>query len=354
MSDTLLINNILNSASERKATDVHLVAGSPPVVRVDSRLITLTDQQVLTPDIVGSIVESFLSKKDAETLNEEREVSTIYSWAGRSRYRAKVFYQKGFLAISLRLVPAYIRSPKELSLPPAVIQLLNKDKGLLIITGPFNSGRTTTATSLLETLNQNKGLHIQTLENPIEFLFSNNQSVIEQREVGRDTPSYKKGIEDAVDQDVDVVFVGSLHEDGQEELVLELAESGKLVIVVMDANSVVSAIERFISNISEDRREWGRDLFSEILIGIIAQRLLPRSGGGMSLAAEILTMTPAVSSSIKDNKLNQLPSIMQTSKDEGMMNLDKSLMELTRVGEVSPADAMQQAINPQIFKQNIS
>lgn len=354
MSDTLLINNILNSAAERKATDVHLVAGNSPVVRVDGRLITLSDQQVLTPDIIGSIAETFLNKKDIENLNEEREVSTIYTWAGRSRYRAKVFYQKGFLAISLRLVPSYIHSPKELGLPAALIQLLNKDKGLLIITGPFNSGRTTTAYSLIETINQNMGLHIQTLEKPIEFMFSNNQSVIEQREVGRDTPNYKKGLSDANEQDVDVVFVGAMYEDGLEEMVLELAESGKFVIVVMDANSVVSAIERFISNISEDRRDWGRDVFAEILIGAVAQRLLPRSGGGLSLATEVLTMTQAVSSSIKDNKLNQLSSIMQTSKDEGMMNLDKSLMELTRVGEVSTEDAMQQAINPQIFKQSIS
>lgn len=349
MSDTLFINAILNSASEKKATDVHLVAGSQPVARVDGRLVTMSDQQVLTPDIISGLVESFLTKEKLDKLSQEKEVIAIYTWANRARYRAKVFYQKGYLALSLRSIPPYIRPPKDLGVPTVMVQLLNKERGLIIITGPFGSGRTTTAVSLLETLNQNKGLHIQTLEKPIEYLFSNNQSIIEQREIGRDVINFKKGLADMLDEDIDVAFIDALHEEGMEEMILELVENGKLIILVMDADTAISAIDRFISNIAEDRREWGRDLLADVLLGIVAQRLLSRAGGGLSLATEVLTSTAAVRSSIKDNNLHQLNSIIQTSRDEGMINMDKSLLGLVRVGEVSKEEAKKQAVDPEAF-----
>jgi len=350
MTDTLLINSILNTAFERRATDVHLVAGNNPVIRVDGRLSTVTEEKILTPDIILGMAESFLSKEELDKLNHQRELVTIYSWSNRARFRAKLFYQKGYLAMSLRLIQPIIRSPRELGIPPAIVQLLNKDKGLIIITGPFGSGRTTSAVSLIETLNQNKGLHIQTLERPIEYLFSNNQSVIEQREVGKDVDTFVSGLKNMVDEDIDVVFIDSLHEDGMEENILELAESGKLVLVTMDADSVISAIERFISNLPSERRQWGQDLLAELLIGVLNQRLLTRLGGGQALAAGVLTSTSAVRSSIKDSAFYQLNSIMQTSKDEGMMILDKSLLSLVRAGQVAMDEARAQALDPQAFK----
>ncbi|PWB38536.1 MAG: hypothetical protein C3F02_03365 [Parcubacteria group bacterium] len=350
MSGTLLINNILNAAAERRASDVHLAAGTNPVIRVEGRLVTLTEQQVLKPDTLLVLAEILLSKSDLEVLNQKREVVTIYSWANRARYRVKAFYQKGYLALSLRIIPPYILSPKDLNIPLSIVQMLNCDQGLLIITGPYASGRTTTAASLLETINQNIGWHIQTLEQPIEYLFVNNHAVVEQREVGRDVPDFVTGLKDMRDDDVDVVYVSSFFEDGVGELVLELAESGKLVILVMDADSVISAIDRFISHLPLEKRLWGQDLLAEVLIGVLSQRLLPRLTGGLTLAAEVLTMTSAVRSSIRDNNLRQLESIMQTSKEEGMISLDKSLQQLIRVGEISPEEAKKNAINKEEFK----
>ena len=349
-TETLLVNKILNIAAERKATDIHLTVGNYPVVRVDGKLITLTSEQVLTPDFLLGMVDSFLSKVDKEDLEKERETVTVYTWANRARFRAKVFYQKGYIAISLRLIPQLIRSPKDLGLPQILTQSITKERGLIIVTGPFGSGRTTTIASLLETLNRNKGLHIQTLESPIEYLLSNNQSIIEQREIGKDTESFLKGLKDVLDEDVDVVAVGALIEDGVEEMILQVTESGKLVLAIMDAATVISALERFVSNLDPERRVWGQDVLAQVLVTVVAQRLLPRIGGGLSLAYEALTATPAVQSIIKENRLYQLNSIMQTSKEEGMINLDKSLLELVRVGEISANDAMQQAINPQSFK----
>lgn len=353
MSDTLFINKILNIALERRATDVHLVVANNPVLRIDGRLVTLTDEQLLSPDLINDLVASFLSPANLERLNKEKEITTVYTWADRARFRAKIFYQKGYLALSMRLISSLIMSPKDLGIPQTVVQSLNKTSGLVIITGPYGSGRTTTAAALLETLNRNRGMHIQTIEEPIEYLFVNNQSVIEQREVGRDVTSFNKGLETIVEDDVDAVLLSSLHEDGLEEKVLELAESGKLVLVIMDADSVISALDRFISNLSADRRAWGQNILSEVLLVVLAQRLLPRVGGGMALACEVLTTTPAVKSSIKENHLYQLSSIMQTSREEGMVYLDKSLWDLVRAGDIAAEEAMKVADNPQKFKQAI-
>ncbi len=350
MSETLLINKIFNISAERKATDIHLVAGSHPVIRTGSRLMTLNEEKVLTPSDLNSIIESFLKKEEIEELTREREVVSVYTWANRLRFRFRVFYQKGYLAASFRLIPSTIKSPKELGLPTVITQLLNKNKGLIIVTGPYGSGRTTTAISLLETLNHNKGVHIQTLEDPVEYLLVNNQSIIEQRQINRDTLSFMKGLEDTEGEDIDVLFISSLGERGQEEKLLELAESGRLIILVMDADSVVSALERFVSNIDKDRRDWGKDQLADVLLGVLSQRVLPRIGGGTALAYEVLTSTPAVKSTIKENRLYQLNSIMQTSKDEGMSNLDSSLLELVRVSEISQEDAYNNALNPQVFK----
>lgn len=350
MPDTLQINNILAGASERRATDIHLVVGNNPVIRVEGRLVTMTDQPIISPDLMNDFAQSILTPTALETLAKQKEVVEMFSWAKKVRFRARAFYQKGYLAMSLRSVPPFIMSPKDLNLPQAIVQLLNKDSGLLIITGPYGSGRSTSAASLLETINQNKGWHVQTLEQPIEYLFTNNQSVIEQREVGVDVATFRDGLKDMLDDDIDVVYVSAFFEEGLAELILELAESGKLVILLMDADSVISAIDRFISRLPLEKRMWGQDLLSDVLIGILAQRLLPRLSGGLTMAAEVLTMTSAVKASIRDNNLRQLESIMQTSKDEGMLNLDKALQQLVRLGEISPEEAKKQAVNKEDFK----
>lgn len=336
MSDSLLLNTILNSALERRASDIHLVAASNPVIRVGGKLVTLNEQQVLTPDVLLGIAEGVLKKTDLEKLNINKEVVVIYNWPNRARFRVKIFFQKGFLALSFRIISTIIPTPKDLLLPASIAQILQKDKGVFIVTGQFASGRTTTTFSLLEALNQTRGLHIQTLESPIEFLLTNNQSIIEQREVGKDTPSFVYGLRDMQDEDVDVVMLSSLYEDGMEELILELAESGKLIIVIMDSDSVSSAINKFITNVSGDRREWARDIFANVFLGAMAQKLFPKIGGGLVLATEILAITSAVKSIIKENKLAQLYSIMQTSRDEGMMTMQNSIDELLSSGLVDP------------------
>lgn len=351
-TETLLINKILNLAAERRASDVHLTVGNYPVLRIDGKLITLTTETMLTPDFLWSMADSFLNEEDKKILESQRELVTVYSWANRARFRARVFFQKGYVAISLRIIPQLIRSPKDLGLPEAVLQAITQEKGLIIISGPFGSGRTSTVASLLETLNRNKGLHIQTLEKPIEYLLANNQSIIEQREVPKDTISFKQGLLDVLDEDVDVVVISELSEDGVEELILQAAESGKLVIAIMDANTVISALERFVSNIEAGRRLWGQTTLAQVLLAVVVQRLLPRVGGGLRLACEILTSTSAVQAIIKENRLSQLNSILQTSREEGMLNLDKALLELVRLGEVSADSAIEQAIDKEAFKRN--
>lgn len=351
MTENLIISNILGTVVERRATDVHLVPGSYPVVRVGGRLVTLSDQAVLTPDALQKIANEVLTPGELERLDQEREVNAAYIWNNRSRFRARVFYQKGYLAVSLRLIAPFVMSPKDLNLPSALTHAITRAKGLVIITGPYGSGRTTTAASLVEMINQNHGLHILTLERPIEYLLASNQSIVEQREVGKDVPSFVRGLADVMDEDIDLILIGEAYENGVEEKILEIAESGKMVIAILDCDSAISALDRFVSNVSMDRRSWAKDILADTLQIVVAQRLLPKTAGGQVLAYEVLTSTQAVKSHIRDNTLGQLKSIIQTSADEGMRSMDKSLLELVKNGEISADVAAQYSTDPHSFKQ---
>lgn len=351
MTENLIISNILGAAIERRATDIHLVPGAYPVVRVGGRLVTLSDQAVLTPDALQKIANEILTPQELERLDREREINAAYIWNNRSRFRARVFYQKGYLAVSLRLILPFVMSPKDLNLPPALTNAMAREKGLVIITGPYASGRTTTGAALIESINQNQGLHILTLERPIEYLLASNQSIVEQRAVGKDVPSFVQGLDNVADEDIDLVLVGEVYEDGLEEKILELAESGKMIVAIMDCDSTISALDRFVSNISMEKRSWGKDILADNLRVVVAQRLLPRNSGGQILAYEVLTSTQAVKSHIRDNTLGQLKSIIQTSAEEGMRSMDKSLLELVKNGEVNAEVASQYATDPHSFKQ---
>lgn len=345
-AETLLLNKIFGIALERKASDIHLIPGNYPVLRLDQKLFVMMEENILTVDIVQGLVDSFLSETEHERLKKEREVKTIYIWANRARFRATVFYQKGYLAISLRLIPRAIPSPKDLKLPAVVLDKIVAQQGLIIICGPFNSGRTTTIASLLEYINTNFSKRILTIERPIEYLLVNSKSIVNQREVGSDTTSFIQGLTDSIDDDVDVIGVSELQEAGVYELLLTVVESGKLVLAIMNTSSAIATIERFLSNIPRDRRSWAKDVLSKQLLLVVSQRLVPANVGGYTLATEILTMTAAVSSIIREENFSQMTNVLQTSRDEGMSSLDSRLAELVRGGVIAAEEARKFAFDP--------
>ncbi len=344
--ETLSLNSIFSTALEKKATDIHLIAGNYPVLRLDSKLFVLADEKVLSVDIIMSLIDAWLTPEEKERLNKEKEIRTIYTWADRARFRASIFYQQGYPAISLRAIPRDIPDPKILGIPDLLLDRITNRQGLIILCGPFNSGRTTTMASLLQYVNMSHSRRIVTLERPIEYMIINNKSIINQREVGRDTPSFIQGSKDLLDEDADIVAISEASEQGIQELVLTLAESGKLVIMIMNAASSISAIEHFIDSIPKERRQWAKDALSHVLIAIAAQRLVPGAGGGRVLAVEVLTMNAAVTSILQEDNFAQLGTVLQTSRDEGMISLDYRLVELVRTGKISAEEAKRYAVDP--------
>ena len=345
-ADTLLLNSIFSAALERKATDVHLMAGNYPVFRLNDKLYAFTDAKILTVDTINTLVEGWLTEAERARLVSDKEVRAAYVWANRARFRATIFYQQGYPAISLRMIPAELPTAKELQIPDILVSATAHRQGLIFICGPFNSGRTTTVASLLQHINTNRSKRIISLERPIEYILVNSASMINQREIGKDTPSFIQGLRDIIDDDVDVVAISELQEEGIQEAVLELAESGKLVIAVLNATSTISALESFLASIAKERRPWAKDVIGELMHIMVARRLVPAVGGGRVLACEILLRSAAVTSIIQEDKFGQLHSVLQTSREEGMIGLDYRLSELVRAGKVSGEVAKKFALDP--------
>lgn len=352
-AESLLLNTILNQALEKHASDVHLTVGNYPVIRVGGSLAVLSSEQIINPDFINTVVEAMVPAADQERLKHDREIVVSYTWADRARFRAQVFFQKGYPAISLRVIPGQIANPKDLGISSIVINSIDQLKGLIMIVGPYHSGRTTTVCSLLEYVNQRLGKHILTLEHPIEYLLVNNKAVISQREVGKDTPSFMQGLKEAVDDDMEIVMMSELTETGQAEAVLELVESGKLVVVVMNALSVVTALESFLSGISAERGAWARQIIADNLQVVTAQRLIPKIAGGLALAYEILTMSAAVKSVMKDGNFYQLNNVMLTSRQDGMIALDRHLADLVKQGVIAADQASRYALDPKTLQMSM-
>lgn len=353
-TETLTINRILNTVAERGATDIHFVIGNYPYLRVRDKLTPLTEEELINPEMMESIINFFVPQDKKEFIKERKELKFVYDWLSKARFRVHIFQQKGFFSVSLKLISNKIKTLEELDLPKIVNSFIKNTKGLLFISGPYNSGRSATVAAIIQTINQTRSEHILYLEEPIEQLFVSQKSIIEQREVGLDVSTFAEGLKSVKDEDVDVVVVSRIPTAESLEVLLELAESGRLVIAILDYDSVTSVFNGIVSEFTEEKVVWARNVLAESLIGIIVQQLVPKVSGGMALAIEILTQTPSSKALIKEGRFAQLESIIQTSRAEGMTSLDRALSELVKKGEVSAEEAVKYARNPKTFKAALS
>lgn len=350
-SATIAIDRVLSTAVQYGASDCHLSPGNPPILRVDGRLVMLQDEPIVTPDFVSELAQSLLSDDQRQRLERDRQVVATVTRANRARYKVTIFYERGVLAASLRFLSPTMRTLKELGLPAVVQTFAQLERGLVIITGPFGSGRTTTAASLINEINRTRSEHIITIEQPIEFLFTNDRSIIEQREVGRDTVSFEQSLEAAAREDVNVVFVSEMGSPGVVQAVLDAAESSRLVISTMDTDSVVQTIENIMTMFPEDAVQRVRVQLASTLQGIVSQRLLPRVGGGRIAVAEVLVPTAPVRAVIRDGQHYQLANLLATSRGEtGTTSLDRALAELVKTGEVAREEALGHALDREALK----
>jgi twitching motility protein PilT len=340
---------LLDYAIDQGASDLHVAASSSPMIRKDSKLY-LVDTPAYTPDKANSVLGSFIGPALKEKLLTSRE-ELDFSFSYRDmRFRCNVFLQKGVISASVRLLPSEILELEKLGVPPIVSSMLDHNQGLIIITGPTGHGKSTTLASMVNKIAGDRRSHIITIEDPIEYVFEHKKSLISQREVGVDTTSFSSALRSALREDPDIVLVGEMRDRETVEAALQLAETGHLVITTLHTNSASQTANRIVDIFPPHQQEQVRVQLSEVLLGILSQRLMPRVQGGRVLAAEVLIANAAVRSLIREGKTHQLPNLIQTSASEGMVSLDKSLAELVGRGEIAVDDALAWSLDPKALK----
>ena len=330
---------------EVEASDVHLTFGLPPILRVDG-VLTPEGNEKLDDEYISDVLRQLATNEQIKEMKEVGEIDFAVTFDGTIRMRCNAFYQQGHVAIALRLLPLRVPTVKELGLVPIIVEQAEKPRGLVLLTGPTGSGKSSTLAALLDHINHTSRRHIITLENPIEFIHTHDKCMINQREVGDDTDSFAAGLRAALRQDPDVILVGEMRDLETISTAITAAETGHLVFGTLHTKSAPNAIDRIIDVFPPEQQEQIRIQLADVLEAVIGKSLLPKIGGGRIAAYEILVATPAVRSLIRQNKSFQITSAMQTGKRQGMQLLDDALGDLVRKGIVTLDDALAVANDP--------
>lgn len=326
------LKDILVEAVKSRASDIHMTVGLPPAFRCNGVLrpqlrwlpLNASDTEKLAREILGVRWDEFVQKK---------ELDLAYSVPGLGRFRVNAFFQRGSVGLAVRLVGEAIRSIEELGLPLVIGELSDKDQGLILVTGPTGSGKTTTLAAMIDRINETRSCHIVTLEDPIEYLHRHKKSIVNQREIGSDSPSFASALRAALRQDPDVILVGEMRDLETVATAITAAETGHLVLATLHTGSAVQSIDRIIDMFPPYQQNQVRSQLADVLIGVITQKLLPRADGkGRVAAAEILVATPAVRNLIREGKTYQIISLMQTGSRYGMQTMEMAIQDLFEKG----------------------
>jgi twitching motility protein PilT len=351
----LSILDILNFVADRGASDLHLVAGGPPFIRINGDLLRLENYPSLKPADVQDLVYSIISDRHQERLEEELELDISYSIPGKARFRVNCYYQRDSLAAAFRLIPFELKSVDDLGLPTNVADLARVPRGLVLVTGPTGSGKSTTLASLVDLVNQERRAHIMTVEDPIEFLHQHKRSAVTQREVGVDTESFAEALKRVLRQDPDVILVGEMRDLETISTAITAAETGHLVFGTLHTQDAPQTIDRIIDVFPPAQQPQIRVQLSTTLQGVVTQQLLQTADGrGRVVASEILIVTPAVRHLIREGKVHQIYTVMQTGSQFGMQTMDSSIADLLRAGKISKLQATQAAHNAEDMRRLIA
>ena len=340
----MTIEEILQLAKEKKASDIHLAPGSPVMLRIDGQLLPQT-QTRLKPNEVERILEPMLSNVQKQRLKEDGELDFAFSIPNYSRVRANVFRQRGTYTAALRILTYDVPKPETLGLPPAVVNFTNLKRGLVLVTGATGSGKSTTLASLIDIIAERDAKNIITLEDPIEYLHTNKRAIVRQREVGDDTKSYADALRAALRQDPDVILVGEMRDLETISTAITAAETGHLVFSTLHTNNTSEAIDRMIDVFPPHQQQQIRVQLSTVLEGVVAQQLLPKLDGGRIAAFEVLIANSAIRNLIREGKAFQIPSILQTSKRDGMQTMDDCIMNIFQHGLIAQRTAVDYALD---------
>jgi len=330
---------LLRSAAAQQASDLHLVSGAPPMVRLQGELIPIPGLPAFSADECSRLIMQMLSEPQRARLENEWSLDFTLS-VDQIRYRANVFYQRNGMEAALRVIPTHIPTPEELLLPSSVIALTDLNRGLVLVTGPTGSGKSTTIASLLDLVNEKRRGNIITVEDPIEFVYANKKCIVSQREVGQHTPNFTAALKYVLRQDPDVVLIGEMRDFETISAALTVAETGHLVFATLHAVDAAQAVDRIIDVFPSRQQQQVRTQLAGVLKSIVAQTLLPRlDGRGRVAVREIMHMTPAVANLIRQGKTHEIYSAIEMGNSQGMVTLGRALADLIRKGLIDPSDA---------------
>ncbi len=337
---------LIESVVGQGASDLHLGAGVQPVVRVSGNLTPLLSEPVLQNEDVMGLLSEMLSPEHKKRFLETQEVDFSYHAAGKARFRGNAFFERANTGVALRLISSTIRTIAELKLPPVLETFAAREQGFFLVVGPVGQGKTTTLAALIEKINTTRTEHIITIEDPIEYLFENKRSLIDQREVRVDTQDFEHALNSLFRQDVDVVMIGEMRTPETMATAVTAAETGHLVFSTLHTNNAAQTIDRIIDSFPPGQQEQIRIQLAGSLAGIFSQRLVPSISGGLVPACELLVNNNAVSNLIREKRTHEIQTVIETGLDEGMIDMNRSLADLVRQGTITVESAYQRSWNP--------
>lgn len=327
-------------------SDLHISEGRYPTIRVNGDLIPLLKKAVLSKEDTMGLLSQLLSKERIEEFLNTMEMDFSYSSGNGARFRGNAFFQQGTVGIALRLIPHKIKTLTELNLPDSISEFSRKKQGFFLVVGPVGQGKTTTLAGLIDLINKERTEHIITIEDPIEYVFEQDKSIIDQREVRTDTNDFQAALQSVFRQDVDVIMIGEMRGTETIATAVTAAETGHLVLSTLHTNNAAQTIDRIIDSFAPEAQSQIRVQLSGSLLGIFSQRLVPRISGGMIPAYELLVNNNAISNLIREGRTHEINVVIETGSEYGMVDMNKSLAELVRAGEIKPEDAYLYSLNP--------
>lgn len=344
-TNDLKIEILLEEVIKKKASDLHLQVGLPPMLRVDGALVAVGGAPVLDEEKVETLIFAILDDEQKQILLKDKEFDFSFAFGDLGRFRVNAFHERGNLAAALRLIPSDLLSIEQLGLPKITEKFADYPRGLVLVTGPTGSGKSTTLAALVDKINTERATHIVTIEDPIEYTHKSKKSVVVQREVHYDTYSFSAALRSSLRQDPDVVLIGEMRDLETIAAAITIAETGHLVFATLHTNSAAQSIDRMIDVFPPHQQPQIRAQLSNILQAICSQRLVPAIGGGRIAAAEILVATPAVRNIIREGKTHQLDAVIQTGAEHGMQSMDKTLVSLIHAGTITYEEARNVAVD---------